>query len=85
MAGMTQITVRYFAAAAEAAGIDEEQWDLNAPATLDALGEQLAARYGAAMQRVLRSGSFLVNGVVRRDGGEVRGGTVDVLPPFAGG
>ena len=40
------------------------------------------------MAQVLRAGSFLVNGVVRRDAGELGPTgelTVDVLPPFAGG
>jgi ribosomal protein S4E len=37
------------------------------------------------MRKVLRSGAFLVDGTVRRDGGEIRGSLVDVLPPFAGG
>lgn len=82
---MEQITVRYFAAAAEAAGSPEERLQLEAPVTLDALRETLAERYGAQMQQVLRTGSFLVDGTVRRDGGEVRGEIVDVLPPFAGG
>ncbi|WP_449280473.1 MoaD/ThiS family protein [Leucobacter sp.] len=81
---MPQITVRYFAAAAEAAGRDEERWE--APAlTLDALRGELGRRYGEPMRKVLRSGSFLVDGTVRRDGGEIRGTRVDVLPPFAGG
>ena len=37
------------------------------------------------MERVLRSGSFLVDAVVSRDPGRRIGATVDVLPPFAGG
>lgn len=82
---MEQITVRYFAAAAEAAGSAEEELQLERPVTLDALRDLLTERYGAAMQRVVRTGSFLVDGTVRRDGGEVRGSVVDVLPPFAGG
>lgn len=88
---MAQITVRYFAAAAEAAGRDEEILEFSADSTLDALRGELGERYGEQMRRVLRSGSFLVDGVVRRDGalaasrGETRGITVDVLPPFAGG
>ncbi|WP_053382535.1 MoaD/ThiS family protein [Leucobacter celer] len=81
---MPQITVRYFAAAADAAGRDEERWDAQAP-TLDALRSELGQRYGEPMRKVLRSGSFLVDGTVRRDGGEIRGSLVDVLPPFAGG
>ncbi|WP_449277006.1 MoaD/ThiS family protein [Leucobacter sp. GX24907] len=92
---MAQLTVRYFAAAAEAAGRAEEFWDLGAAPTLEDLRHRLSERYGAAMDRVLRTGSFLVDGVVRRDGGTVCDGahsdssagqcTVDVLPPFAGG
>lgn len=76
------VEVRYFAAAAEAAGVEEEQLDA---ATVGALKDLLAARYGAAMQRVLASGSFLVDGVVSRDPSLALGARVDVLPPFAGG
>ena len=82
---MSGFTVRYFAAAAEAAGKDEEQWPAPAPRSLEALREELVERYGAAMARVLRSGSFLVDGTVRCDGGEITGDVVDVLPAFAGG
>lgn len=82
---MPQITVRYFAAAAEAAGRDEERWDPSPARTLAALRAELGERYGEPMRKVLRSGSFLVDGTVRRDGGEIRGAVVDVLPPFAGG
>lgn len=82
---MAEITVRYFAAAAEAAGRDEEAWEAPEPATLGMLGEHLASRYGEGMARVLRGGSFLVDGLVRRDTGPIGGQRVDVLPPFAGG
>lgn len=82
---MGSITVRYFAAAAEAAGRDEEAWEFAPDATLDGLRAALAERYGDTMQRVLRTGSFLVDGTVRRDGGPIRGASVDVLPAFAGG
>lgn len=78
------VFVRYFAAAAEAAGRDEEQWD-SAVATVGELKAELTARYGDAMSRVLASGSFLVDGVVSRDPGRALGVRVDVLPPFAGG
>ncbi|WP_336658685.1 MoaD/ThiS family protein [Leucobacter sp. USHLN153] len=81
---MASITVRYFAAAADAAGTEQESLELGA-ATLDELSAQLSDRYGAEMERVLRSGSFLVDGTVRRDGGDIAGATVDVLPAFAGG
>lgn len=85
MAGMTLVTVRYFAAAAEAAGVEEERLELAGPATVGALRELLADRYGAAMQKVLQSGSFLVDGTVRRDPATPLGASVDILPPFAGG
>ncbi|MEO7721108.1 MAG: MoaD/ThiS family protein [Pseudolysinimonas sp.] len=79
---MTQ--VRYFAAAAEAAGRADEVWDSQV-ATVGELRAALVARYGAAMSRVLETGSFLVDGVVSRDPARALGERVDVLPPFAGG
>ncbi|MGX5696628.1 MoaD/ThiS family protein [Agromyces soli] len=82
---MPLVTVRYFAAAAEAAGLEEERLDLPAGATVGALREVLAERYGSAMQKVLQSGSFLVDGTVRRDPATPVGASVDILPPFAGG
>jgi hypothetical protein len=45
----------------------------------------LEDRYGEPMARVLRSGSFLVDGVVSRDPERALGARVDVLPPFSGG
>ena len=74
--------VRYFAAAAEAAGLEAEQ--LSA-ATVGELKTLLVQRYGEPMQRVLRAGSFLVDGIVSRDDARAIGARVDVLPPFAGG
>jgi len=76
--------VRYFAAAAEAAGRADEVWD-SPVATVGELRAALAERYGAAMSRVLETGSFLVDGVVSRDPDRALGERVDVLPPFAGG
>ncbi len=84
--------MRYFASAAEAAGREEELVE-RGDGTLASLRARLSERYGAEMQRVLRSGSFLVEGTVRRDDGPIATGgggashppTVDVLPPFAGG
>ncbi|WP_152352753.1 MoaD/ThiS family protein [Brachybacterium subflavum] len=82
---MSTLSVRYFAAAADAAGTEQEAWDLGGEPTLGALRSQLVERYGDPMRRVLTTGSFLVDGVVRRDDGPVGGDRVDVLPPFAGG
>ena len=76
--------LRYFAAAAEAAGRAEETWEPS-PATVGELRAALVERYGDAMERVLLTGSFLVDGVVSRDPARALGERVDVLPPFAGG
>lgn len=78
------VLVRYFAAAAEAAGVEEERLEQSA-ATLGELRDALVERYGAPMARVVANGSFLVDGVVRRDPATRVGAQVDVLPPFAGG
>jgi len=74
--------VRYFAAAAEAAGTEEETLSAS---TVGELRTILKDAYGEPMQRVLASGSFLVDGVVSRDDSRSLGARVDVLPPFAGG
>jgi molybdopterin converting factor small subunit len=79
-----EVRVRYFAAAAEASGVENETVAVS-ELTLGALQDALLERYGEPMSRVLRSGSFLVAGVVRRDRATALSGTVDVLPPFAGG
>ncbi len=75
--------MRYFAAAAEAAGREEET--LSGAETVGELRGWLIERYGDAMVRVLASGSFLVDGIVSRDDSRALGSRVDVLPPFAGG
>lgn len=76
--------VRYFAAAADAAGRADETLDV-AGATVGDLRETLVARYGEPMQRVLKSGSILVDGVVTRDDARPLGLGADVLPRFSGG
>lgn len=80
-----KVTVRYFAAAAEAAGCEEEQLTLAEGTTLGGVKATLVETYGELMQRVVDSGSFLVDGVVRKDESHQVGERVDVLPPFAGG
>jgi molybdopterin synthase sulfur carrier subunit len=82
---MSAITVRFFAAAADAAGTEQETWEPGPDDDLGTLRSQLIERYGDPMRRVLATGSFLVDGVVRRDDGAIAGDRVDVLPPFAGG
>ena len=73
--------VRYFAAAADAAGRDEE---LLTASTVGELRDTLLASY-PGLAPVLAKGSFLVDGVVTRDPTRPLGARVDVLPPFSGG
>lgn len=81
---MADVRVRYFAAAADAAGRTDEA--LHVPgATVGDLREALAERYGEPMQRVLRTGSILVDGIVSRDPQRPLGAAADVLPRFSGG
>lgn len=74
--------MRYFAAAAEAAGVDTEQLEAGSA------DQVRAAMIGAhpALAAVLGRCALLADGV-RVDGPDpVRAGaTLDVLPPFAGG
>jgi sulfur-carrier protein len=81
-----QLVVRYFAGARAAAGVEEEQVELSAGASVDALADALTDRHGAALARVLAACTFLVDEVA---GGRERSldgaRQVDVLPPFAGG
>ena len=78
---MAEVVVRFFAAAAEAAGREEQR--LTA-ATVGELRDTLLASY-PALAPVLAKGSFLVDGVVTRDPARPLGALVDVLPPFSGG
>jgi molybdopterin converting factor small subunit len=82
-------TIRYWAAAKAAAGVGEEPYDADTLA--DALS-QARGRHTARPEfaRVLQRCSYLVDGdpVGTRDHAAVslaEGGTVEVLPPFAGG
>ncbi|WP_175609266.1 MoaD/ThiS family protein [Streptacidiphilus griseoplanus] len=82
-------TIRYWAAAKAEAGVAEEPYRA---ATLAEALEQARARHAdrPRFSRVLGHCSFLVDGdpVGGRDHASVllaEGGTVEVLPPFAGG
>ena len=78
------VTVRFFAGARAASGVDTEQ---RSAATLDELLRGLAEAHGEQLAKVLPACSFLVDGTTTRDRALVLspGSTVDVLPPFAGG
>ena len=88
--------VRFFAAAAAATGIEEQQVDLGATArfTLADLSTLLTDSFPASasastppLSELLTRCSFLVNEVSQRDldVALAPGDVVDVLPPFAGG
>ena len=85
--------VRYFAAAAAAAGTDEEHVDTADALTRAQLHELLVSRHPTApegeppLADVLPRCSWLVDGLAARDprAALAPGATVDVLPPFAGG
>jgi molybdopterin synthase sulfur carrier subunit len=78
---MAVVTVRYWAGAKRAAGLDHE---LLAAATVGELRAVLAAR--PALTRLTTVASFLVDGQRAVDTTALtEGAEVDVLPPFAGG
>lgn len=81
-----QVTVRYFAAARAAAGVEAETVVVRPGTTVAGLVERLAVR-GSRLATVLDRCSYLCDGVaVRDESAALRpGDTVDVLPPFAGG
>jgi molybdopterin converting factor small subunit len=84
---MAKGTVRYWAAAKAAAGVAEEPYEAETLAqALDAVRE----RHPGELSRVLRRCSFLIDGDPAGTRGHetvrlAEGGTVEVLPPFAGG
>src|SRR5487761_1132248 len=86
---MTKVTVRYWAAAKEAAGVAEET--LEADTLAGAIAAALARRgEDPRLRAVLARSSFLVDGsaVGRRGTEEVvlpAAAVIEVLPPFAGG
>ena len=77
------VNVRYFAAAAEAAGTDSEQV---AAETLAELLATVTEHRSSRFADVLGQCSLLLDGRYVTDPGTLLGeGTLDVLPPFAGG
>ncbi len=81
------VTVRWFAAARAAAGVESEQVTVPVGATVDLLLKTVRASHGDDLGRVLDRCSFLLDEVAVRDRDLPLhdGATVDVLPPFAGG
>jgi len=81
------VTVRYFAAAKAAAGVDTERLDVPVHASVDDVLAIARERHSAEFARVLERCSFLLDEVAVRDRSHAVpiGATLDVLPPFAGG
>jgi len=81
-----QVTVRYFAAARAAAGVETELVGVSPGATVADLVDQLGT-CSPKLAAVLERCSFLCDGVAVRDRAKPlrTNQTVDVLPPFAGG
>jgi molybdopterin synthase sulfur carrier subunit len=79
------VLLRYFAAAADAAGTQEQTIDIPSDSTLAWLRSSLIAMYGESMATAIKNGSFLVDGIAATDDDTPIGAQVDVLPPFAGG
>jgi molybdopterin converting factor small subunit len=81
------VTVRYFAAARAASGVDEETLSVVEPATVDSALAAAVAAHGDELQRVLARCSYLRNSVAVHGLSTplAEGDALDVLPPFAGG
>lgn len=87
MQTLTKVTVRYFAAARAAAGVEDEPLELPSGASVADLLDAIRAGHGAELAKVLARCSFLLDEVAVRDQQIPLpdGATLDVLPPFAGG
>jgi sulfur-carrier protein len=80
------VTVRYYAAARAAAGVETESVEVPPGATVDILLKTVRTTHGDDFGRVLDRCSFLLDEVAVRDR-ELSlhdGALLDVLPPFAG-
>lgn len=84
---MTTLTVRYFAGARAASGVDHEAVELSDGATVADAVDALTGRHGERLAAVLAGCSFLLDAVAVRDRSIPVGTSaeLDVLPPFAGG
>ena len=80
------VTVRFFAAAAAAAGRDTVDMTLPTGSSIHDIVRELSDQ-SEEMALVMRKCSFLCDGVAVRDRAIVlrAAQTLDVLPPFAGG
>ena len=85
---MGSITVRYYAGARAAAGVDSEMLSIPPDGlTVDEALQALSERHGPALERILGACSFLLDEVAVRsfETPLSEKSVLDVLPPFAGG
>ena len=86
---MAKVTIRYWAAAKEAAGLPEET--LEAVTLAEALNAAVASRSsGGPLRDILARSSVLVNSTrVNKNAAQditlSDGAVIEILPPFAGG
>ena len=80
---MPALTVRYFAAARAAAGVDSERVELRDGADVADALDEVTRRHGAELTRVLARCSFLLDSVAVHDRAAPlpAGAELDVLPP----
>lgn len=86
----TTITVRYWASARSAAGVDHDLIEALEPLTLAEIHRQVLTRHPGRLESVLALCSVLVGDrpVSTEDAADVivqPGSSVEFLPPFAGG
>lgn len=81
------VTVRFFASAKAATGVDDVRIGLPSGASIADALRQLTAAPGQPLEQVLSRCSFLVNAVSTTDRATKLsdGDVIDVMPPFAGG
>lgn len=78
------LTVRFFAAAAEAAG--SEEITLAPVTTREELQMRLAKQFGCELEHVLKVCAWVADGQVISSQVDISGvSVIEVLPPFAGG
>lgn len=80
------LLVGYYAAAADAAGVDNERVHTTAQ-TVGELARDLSERHGEPMASIITASKFLIGDNLIRDPATPLGDTpaLDILPPFAGG
>ena len=80
------VTVRFFAGAAQAAGVDSARVAADANQTLREIAQAASSN---DLSQILEVSSFLVDGALADGdtplGESAANGQLDVLPPFAGG